>query len=142
MNPITEVEAVATGFSPWRIVAVLVVIAVLLGLGAAGGYKAARAYYEPKLTAANEQIGTLTTANTALKASVEKQNGAIADLQAEAKRREQAATAAMQQAHKVAVKSQSRAQAVLLLKPPLGVNQCVAAQAAFDDELRDERGAQ
>lgn len=126
--------------APWRIVAALVAIVVLLGLGAAGGYKAARAYYEPKLTAANEQIGTLTTANTALKASVEHQNAAIADLQAEAKRREQTATAAVQQAHKVAVKSQTRAQAVLLLKPPPGVNQCVAAQAAFDDELRDERG--
>lgn len=142
MNQITEVEAVATGFSPWRIVAVLVVIAVLLGLGAAGGYKAARAYYEPKLTAANEQIGTLTTANTAMKSSVERRNAAIADLQAEAKKRQQAATAAVQQAHKVAVKSQTRAQAVLLLKPPPGANQCTAAQAAFDDELRDERGVQ
>ncbi len=141
MNPITEVEAVATGFSPWRIVAVLVVIAVLLGLGAAGGYKAARAYYEPKLTAANEQIGTLTAANTALKASVEHQNTAIANLQAEAQKRQQAATAAVQQAHKAAAKNQTRAQAVLLLKPPPGANQCAAAQAAFDDELRDERGA-
>lgn len=119
----------------------LAALAAMLGLGAAGGYKVARAYYEPKLTEANQQIGTLTTANTAMKASAEKQNAAIAGLQTEAKRREQAATAAVQQAHTVAVKNQSRAQAVLLLKPPPGVNQCVAAQAAFDDELKMERGA-
>jgi hypothetical protein len=140
MNPLTAVETVATGFSPWRIVAVLVAVAALIGLGAWGGYTMARGYYEPKLSAANEQIGKLTTANTEMKASVEHQNTAIAALQAEAKTREQAATAAVQQAHKLAVKSQTRAQAVLLLKPPTGANECAAAQAAFDDELKDERG--
>lgn len=133
--------ALAKGL-PWRLIGLLVAVAALLGAGAWGGYSMARGHYEPKLAAANEQIGKLTAANSEMKAAVERQNAAIADLQAEAKRREQAATAAVQQAHKVAVKNQSRAQAVLLLKPPPGVNQCVAAQAAFDDELRDERGAQ
>lgn len=140
MNPLTAFGSVSTGFSSWRIVAVLVAVAALIGLGAWGGYTMARGYYEPKLSAANAQIGTLTTANTEMKASVEHQNAAIATLQVEANKREQAATAAVQQAHKQAVKSQTRAQAVLLLKQPTGANQCVAAQVAFDDELKDERG--
>ena len=140
MIPLTAIGAVVSGFSPWRIIGVLLVLAALVGLGAWGGHTLARNHYEPLLTEANKQIGTLTTANTEMKASVEHQNTAITALQAEAKKRVQAATAAVQQAHKVAVKSQIRAQAVLLLKPPTGANQCAAAQAAFDDELKDERG--
>ena len=141
MNPLAEVEAVATGFSPWRIVAVLVLVAVLLGLGAWGGHTLTRNHYEPLLADANKQIGTLTTANTSMKASVEKQNGAIADLQAEAQRREREAVLAVQQARQQSAKEQTRAQAVLLLRPPPGANPCTAAQAAFDDELKMERGA-
>ncbi len=125
---------------PWRLIGLLVMAAVLIGVGAWGGYTLACNHYEPQLATANEQIGSLTTANTALKSSVDHQNAAVTALQAEATKREQAATAAVQQAHKVAVKSQTRAQAVLLLKPPTGANQCAAAQAAFDDELKDERG--
>lgn len=140
MNPLTTIGLVATGISPWRILAVLVAVAALIGFGAWGGYTLARDHYEPKLATANEQIGSLTTANTALKSSVERQNAAVTALQAEATKREQAATAAVQQAHKLAVKSQTRAQAVLLLKPPTGANLCAAAQAAFDAELKDERG--
>lgn len=132
--------ALAKGM-PWRLIGLLVAVAALIGLGAWGGHTLTRNHYEPLLATANEQIGTLTTANTEMKASVEHQNTAIAALQAEATKREQAATAAVQQAHKVAMKSQTRAQAVLLLKPPTGVTQCAAAQAAFDDELKDERGA-
>lgn len=141
MNPLTEVQAVATGFSPWRIVTALVVIAVLLGLGAWGGHTLARNHYEPLLSDANKQIGSLTTANTALKASVEHQNAAISDLQAEAQRREREAAQAVQQARQQSAKEQTRAKAVLLLRPPPGVNPCTAAQTAFDDELRMERGA-
>jgi hypothetical protein len=131
--------AVAKGL-PWRLIGLLVMAAALIGFGAWGGYTLARDHYEPKLATANEQIGSLTTANTALKSSVDHQNAAVIALQAEATKREQVATAAVQQAHKVAVKSQTRAQAVLLLKPPTGVNQCAAAQSAFDAELKDERG--
>lgn len=143
MNPITEgVKIITPGFSLQRIVAKLVVIAVLLGLGAWGGNTLARNHYEPLLADANKQIGVLTAANTALKASIEKQNTAITALQTEATKRQRAATAAVQQARTAAAKYRIRAQAVLLIKPPPGANQCAAAQAAFDDELRDERGWQ
>lgn len=47
-----------------------------------------------------------------MKASVERQNAAIAALQAEGQKRQQAATAAVQQAHAVSAKNQTRAQAV------------------------------
>ena len=136
---IASALALAKGM-PWRFIGLLVAVSALIGLGGWGGYTMARDHYEPKLATANGQIGSLTMANTALKSSVDHQNAAVTELQAEATKREQAATAAVQQAHKVAVKSQTRAQAVLLLKPPTGVNQCAAAHAAFDDELKDERG--
>ena len=125
---IASALALAKGM-PWRFIGLLVAVSALIGLGGWGGYTMARDHYEPKLATANGQIGSLTMANAA-----------VTELQAEATKREQAATAAVQQAHKVAVKSQTRAQAVLLLKPPTGVNQCAAAHAAFDDELKDERG--
>ncbi len=137
MNPI----AAAIGISPWRIVAVLLVVAGLLGLGIWCGYTRTRDYYEPKLSAASEQIGKLTAANAAMKASVEQQNAAITTLQAEGQKREQAAKVAAQQARAQAVQYQTRAQSVLMFKPPTGANPCTAAQVAFDDELRTERGA-
>ncbi|AAF85118.1 hypothetical protein XF_2319 [Xylella fastidiosa 9a5c] len=55
--------------------------------------------------AANEKIQVLTMTNNTLTASLKKQNQAIADLQTEAKRREQAATATMQQARQITMQS-------------------------------------
>ena len=49
---------------------------------------------------------------------------------------------AVNQARQQSAKSQTRAQAVLIAKPPAGQNACEAAQKAFDDELRAERGKQ
>lgn len=115
--------------------------AIFVVLASAFGWHAlTRNHYESVLADANKQIGALTTSNSAMKASVEKQNGAISDLQADAKRRERDASQAVKQAQQRSAKEQTRAQAVLLLRPPLGVNPCAAAEAAFDDELRTERG--
>jgi hypothetical protein len=140
MMPLTTIGAVVSGFSPWRIVGVLLVLAALVGLGAWGGHTLARNHYEPLLTEANKQIGTLTTANTVMKTSVERQNAAVMTLETEAKKREQDAAQALAAARSQSAKSQTRAQAVLIAKPPAGQNACEAAQKAFDDELRTERG--
>lgn len=125
----------------WRLIGLLCVAAALIGVGAWGGGKLARNHYEPLLVTAGERIGSLTTANGAMQAAVAHQNAAIAALENETEKRERAAKAAVRQAHKAAVQNQARAQAVLLLKPPAGVNLCTAAMAAFDDELKLERGA-
>lgn len=140
MMPLTTIGAVVSGFSPWRIVGVLVALAALVGLGAWGGHTLARNHYEPLLTEANKQIGTLTTANAAMKTSVERQNAAVTALELEAKKREQDAAQALSVARTQSAKSQTRAQSVLIAKPPAGQNACEAAQKAFDDELRTERG--
>ncbi len=126
--------------SPWRIIGVLLVLVALVGLGAWGGHTLARNHYEPLLTEANKQIGTLTTTNAAMKSSVEWQNAAVTALETEAKKREQDAAQAVNQARQQSAKSQTRAQAVMISKPPAGQNACEAAQKAFDAELRAERG--
>jgi len=133
-------EAGAVAARPWRIMPVWAALVALIGIGAAGGYAAARAHYESKLAKANRQIGALSAANTTLGASVAKQNGAVVDLQAEADRRKQEAAQAWQQARDAAAQYQRTAQALLLTKPPPGADECTAARAAFDDELRAERG--
>ena len=125
--------------SPWRIIGVLLVLAALVGLGAWGGHTLARNHYEPLLTEANKQIGTLTTTNAAMKSSLERQNAAVTALETEAKKREQDAAQAVNQARQQSAKSQTRAQAVMMAKPPAGQNACEAAQKAFDAELRAER---
>ncbi len=126
--------------SPWRIIGVLLVLVALVGLGAWGGHTLARNHYEPLLTEANKQIGTLTTTNAAMKSSLERQNAAVTALETEAKKREQDAAQAVNQARQQSAKSQTRAQAVMMAKPPAGQNACEAAQKAFDAELRAERG--
>ncbi|MDR2507962.1 MAG: hypothetical protein LBD67_08230 [Candidatus Accumulibacter sp.] len=140
MNALGTVAAFVTGLSPWRIIGVLLVIAALLAVGAFGGHAMARNHYEPLLADANKQIGTLTTANTGLRASVERQNNAVAALVAQANQREQDAAQAVAAARSQSAKNQTRAQAVLIAKPPAGQSACEAAQKAFDDELRTERG--
>lgn len=142
MNLITDAGEAATGLSGARIMVALVLIAALLGIGAWGGHALSRSHYEPLLADANKTIGSLTTANESMAASVEVQNVAIAGLQEAAKRRERDAAQAIQQARQQSAKELSRAQSILLLRPPSGVNQCEAAQTAFDDELRFERGAE
>ena len=137
MNLLDDLESSAT--RPQRIIGMLVILIAMILAGMWMGARMTRGHYEPLLAEAHKQIGTLTTANAAMKASVEHQNTAITALQAEGQKRQQAAEAAVQQAHKAAAKNQTRAQAVLLLKPPPGVNQCTAAQAAFDAELKEER---
>lgn len=123
-----------------RILTALAVIVVLLGLGVWGGTALTRGHYEPLLADANKQIGALTTANSAMKASVEKQNSAIAALKAEETRRNLAAEKATQQARQKSIKEQAKAQELLTTQPPPGLGQCAAARAAFDEELRLERG--
>lgn len=138
MNLLDDLESSST--RPQRIIGMLVILIAMILAGMWMGARMTRGHYEPLLAEANKQIGTLTTANAAMKASVEHQNTAIATLQAEAQKRQQAAEAAVQQAKKMAGKYQDRANDLLKLKVPSGSNECEAAKASFDNELKDERG--
>jgi len=126
--------------TPW--VRTLVCVLCLLATGLLGGYMLTRNHYESLLAAANQEIGSLKAANLDMADAVKKQNAAIDALQAEAKRRQAQAKIATDKAKAESVQSQKRAQAVLLSKPPAGSDMCEAARAAFDDELKAERGAE
>ncbi len=130
---------ITIALTPWRIFGALLTALTLITIGAWGGHTLARNHYEPLLTEANKQIGTLTTTNAAMKSSLEWQNAAVTALETEAKKREQDAAQAVNQARQQSAKSQTRAQAVMISKPPAGQNACEAAQKAFDAELRAER---
>lgn len=137
MNLLDDLESSA--MRPQRIIGMLVILIAMILAGMWMGARMTRGHYEPLLAEAHKQIGTLTTANAAMKASVEHQNTAIAALQAEGQKRQQAAEAAVQKAQKRAGQYQARAQALLKLAAPAGRDECEAAQASFDAELKEER---
>jgi hypothetical protein len=123
---------------PW--VRTLIYVFSLVLAGAFGGHVLARNHYDSMLDEANQKIGAVNTVNTAMTEYIRKQNAAVDALHTEAERKQALAKSATDKARAESVQSQTRAQAVLLSKPPVGVDQCEAARAAFDAELKAERG--
>jgi hypothetical protein len=68
------------------------------------------------------------------------QNGALADLRAAELERATRARDVQQRAEGEAQHAEAQAQQVLQERTPLGSDACAAASAAFDDELKRERG--
>ncbi len=121
----------------WRLAGLL-----LLGLFCGWiGYTIASRYYEPLLAQANAEIAQLKASNSALQTTVEHQNAAVIALQTETDRRYQAAQAKVKQVQRSYQQIQTQAQALLLQKPTAGLEECQAAQQAFDAALREERVA-
>ena len=127
----------------WRLVGV----AILMGAGAWGGYKATAAVYEPKVAALEQKVTTAEAradsfekSYNGLATATKKQNESIAKTVADAKEREAQAAIAIKKAKADSDNYQAKAAAVLLSEPPVGVSECTAAQAVFDAELKDERG--
>lgn len=108
--------------------------------GAAGGAWLAARHFEPQLAAANLKLGEFQNAYLTLAEATGRQNAAIEQLHADGERRKKAALAAAETSHHAAQSHYRKAEAILGLKPPPGVDPCRAARAAFDDELREERG--
>ena len=127
-----------TGMITDRIFSAGLIVALLAG--ALVGGLGVRTYYRPLLAEANAKAASLDTANQALAASIQKQNQAVDELKAAAKKREQAAHEAVKSAHSEAEKQFRSASGILMEKPPVGANKCEAARDAFAGELRDERG--
>jgi predicted nucleic acid-binding Zn-ribbon protein len=127
----------------WKVLGVIAMIAVGIGLG----YKATSAYYSPKvdaletkLKAANERADSFEQSYNAVAAAAQKQNDELTKLVAQANEREQQAKAAADKAKTESAGYQAQAASILQSQPPAGANECAAASAAFDAELKTERG--
>jgi hypothetical protein len=127
------------GISWLRIGATLAFVLGLCGFGAWLGYRATSDHYAPLLADAQQQIGQLQAANAQMSGAVKQQNAAIASALLLAQQREEAAEAAQRTALGAAQAYQQKA-AAILGSHPAGANECAAASAAFDAELKQERG--
>ncbi|WP_395503034.1 hypothetical protein [Ectopseudomonas mendocina] len=85
------------------------------------------------------KLGACRATRTNLLGQVIEQNGALADLRAAELERAARARDVQRQAEGEAQQAEQQAQQVLLERTPAGADACVAASAAFDDELRRER---
>lgn len=86
------------------------------------------------------KLGACRATRTSLLGQVIEQNAALADLRAAELERAARARGVQQQAEGRAQQADRQAQQVLQERTPAGVDACVAASLAFDDELRRERG--
>lgn len=86
------------------------------------------------------KLGACRSARTVLLGQVIEQNTALADLRAAELERATRARDLQQQAEGDARQSDAQAQQVLQERTPAGVDACTAASAAFNDELKRERG--
>jgi hypothetical protein len=118
----------------------LIIAAVLVIVGAAGGAWLAARHYEPQLAEANRKAGENDQALKTCVAASTSQNAAIEALRDDAEKRRLRDIAAAKQAHGVAIDYFREGQIILGLRPPSGADPCKFARDAFDDELRDERG--
>lgn len=86
------------------------------------------------------KLGACRSTRTTLLGQVIEQNDALADLRAAELERSARARDVQQQAEGDARQADQQAQQVLQERTPAGADACAAASAAFDDELRRERG--
>ena len=86
------------------------------------------------------KLGACRTTRANLLGQVIEQNGALADMRAAELERATRARDVQQQAEGDARQAEAQAQQVLQERTPAGADACAAASAAFDDELKRERG--
>jgi len=94
---------------------------------------------QPKIAALNQTIGASKVTVQNLTASIAQSNKAIEDNKAAEAARAKSAQDALDAAKLEAKTARATAARILAQRPPKGVNECTAAQAAFDAELRAER---
>ena len=118
----------------------LFIFGVLALVLVAFGAWLAHLYYAPELADAQDKVSIMTTINSSLRNSIASQNKAIAQLKADEEQRRIENLEAMKKIRQIYSTNQNKAQALLLVKPPAGQDLCVSAAAAFDAQLKDERG--
>lgn len=130
---------------------ILAVVALLLAaaLGGWAGFKVSESRHLDKITSQSAQITKLEAAKAlnddlaarestyckALDKAVAEQDARIAELGAQMAAHKAAAADARVESARL----QREAAALLAKRPPAGADVCVAARAAFDNELRAER---
>jgi hydroxypyruvate isomerase len=122
-------------------IALGVIIAGIIALaGGFYGYNKAATKYKKEVADAQASLVQAQGLNQELLNRITNQNAAIEKLQAAADERAQKAQAVIAQAQAQAHQADHAAQMILIAKPPVGVDKCKAAQEAFDEELKQERG--
>lgn len=86
------------------------------------------------------KLGACRATRTTLLGQVIEQNGALADMRAAELERAGRTREVQRQAESEAAQADQQAQQVLQERTPAGADVCAAASAAFDDELKRERG--
>lgn len=124
----------------YRWLAWLALAAIIAGAGAWGGHKATATYYKLKVAKADARAAEFELAYNSLALASQRQNEAINQLQDDAKAREKRAAKELAQARAAAIARRDQAASIMDLKLPAGADECLEAQAAFDEELRQERG--
>ena len=121
-------------------VAVAILAGVIAAAGFTAGYKHAQNTYVPKLDATEQELAKSRAEVSSLSASISAQNAEIEQAKAQAEQRAKEAQSAIVKAAEASAQAQLAAQRILASRPPAGADECKAAQAAFDAELRQERG--
>lgn len=123
------------------------IVGVALAL-AVGGVQQVRIYGlqsqlgtdRSSLLEASEKLGACRATRTTLLGQVIEQNSAIAGLRSAEQERSAKAREEQQKAEVEAANVDRQAQEVLQEQTPIGADACADASAAFDNELKRERG--
>lgn len=121
---------------PGKIVSAVVVLLALSAVVSTGAWLAGR-HYQPTIDRLNEALTQCQDTSRQQSSAIESQNAGITALQAIESLRKASADEARRKAHDAAQDDYRKANAVLSERTTGEV--CVAASAAFDDELRRER---
>lgn len=105
------------------------------------GYWLAVDHYRPRLEAAADRADQIEGAYRHLAGVTQRQNEAITALEQATTRRREKAQTVVTSARNSAAGLRLHADGILRTPLPAGADPCQAAGAAFDDELRQERGA-
>ena len=129
---------IAFALSNWRLL--LLGGFVLICAAAVGTSRIELSHARAKLAAAQQQVAEYKASVESLQASTTRQNDAITELETLAKDRAGKAAEAIKAASIANRALQGKAQTIMGLRPPPGIDECKSAQQSFDEELRAERG--
>ena len=129
---------IAFALGNWRLL--LVGGFVFICAAAVGVSRLELSHARTQLATAQQQVADYKASVTALQAATTRQNAAITAIETLAKNREDKAAAAVKVASVASRVLQGKAQTIMGLRPPPGIDECKAAQESFNNELKAERG--
>lgn len=129
-------DEVAAALSASKMLGIVLVVALVFGVG----FGVAAWWYGNDIEQLKKDNTTLSVKYGALTKQVIVQNDAIDKLKQAGVMKDRQIADALAEARKNAEPLKQRAQQILASHPPAGVDECRAAQQAFDAELKQERG--